>query len=180
MARLYLRGALPACAAALLAAGTTPAWADTDSFYLGPEYTVDGHEVDHFDSSQVRWMKSQALYWRRQEYSGLHKEAGTADYYRKGDLIAAQVKLDYAKIDLQVVKDPVLATRDLEDAMASIKAAEAGASKDELADVKQVTDELDRLKGKIANPPRSKSADQAVEHDLGQAAQVLKHIVERG
>ncbi len=180
MANNYRRLLTMASVTFVLMAGSGLAAAQQVTQGGGDEEDQSAHKVDHADASIRRWMKAQALYWRRQEYSSISSLAGTRDYYRKAELIEAQRHLDYAKVALGIDQAEDEAFDELDKAMALIKQAEDGASKDELTQIGQITKELDRIKGDIKKlPPLNERTGQS-QRDLTGVADALKRLVISG
>jgi len=146
----------------------------------GDEEDQSAHKVDPADASIRRWMKAQALYWRRQEFHSISSLAGTRDYYRKAELIEAQRHLDYAKVALGIDQAEQEAYDELDKAMTLIKSAENGASQDELTQINQITKELDRIKGDIKKLPPLKTRTEQSQQDLTGVANALKRLVMPG
>jgi hypothetical protein len=138
------------------------------------------HPVDRADASIRGWMKAQAQYWRREEYSAISSLAGTKDYYRKAELIEAQRHLDYAKVALGIDQSEQEAFDELDKAMSLIKLAENGASQDELTQINQITMELDRIRGDIKQLPPLKERTEQSRQELTGVANALKRLVIAG
>ena len=180
MANNYRRLLTMASVTLMLTAGSGLAAAQQASQGGGDEEDQNTHQLDHADASIRRWMKAQALYWRREEFSSISSLAGTRDYYRKAELIEAQRHLDYAKVALGMDQSQDEAFDELDRAMTLIKSAESGASQDELTQINQITKELDRIKGDIKKlPPLGKRTEQS-QQDLTGVADALKHLVIKG
>lgn len=146
----------------------------------GNEEDQSTHQVDRADASIRRWMKAQAQYWRRQEYSSISTLAGSKDYYRMANLIEAQRHLDYAKVALGIDESEQEAFDELDKAMSLLKLAENGASQDELTRINQITKELDRIRGDIKKLPPLKKRTKQSRQDLTGVANALKHMVIKG
>ena len=164
----------------MVAAGSGPAAAQPMSQGGGDDEVQNSHHVSRADASIRRWMKAQALYWRRQEFHSIAPLAGTKDYYRKAQLIEAQRHLDYANAALSIDESENEAFDELDKAMSLIKLAETGASQDELTQINQITKELDRIRENIKKlPPLNKRTEQS-QQDLTGVANALKRLVIKG
>ncbi len=180
MANNYRRLLIMASVTFMLSAGSGLAVAQQASQGGGDEEDQSTHHLDHANASIRRWMKAQALYWRRQEFSSISSLAGTRDYYRKAELIEAQRHLDYAKVALGMDQSQDEAFDELDKAMTLIKSAENGASQDELTQINQITKELDRIKGDIKKLPPLNIRTEQSQQELTGVANALKRLVIKG
>lgn len=144
------------------------------------EALPNGRTIDRFDDSIGRWMKSQAQYWRRRQYADIASLHGTKEFYRKSHLINAQLYIQYAKVALEINDNGKQARHDLDHAMALIREGEQGAGKSETTQIKQVTGELDRIKGNIKPASIPSSQIRKDKKDLDGVFIALRHIVEKG
>jgi len=140
----------------------------------------NSHDVDRFDDSIRRWMKSQAVYWRRQQYADIASLQGTKEFYRKSHLINAQLYIQYAKVALGINDNGKQALDDLDHAMSLIKEGEKGAGKSETTQINQLTSEIDRIKGNIKQASSPSVQAQKEKKDLDGVFMALRHIVEKG
>lgn len=168
-------------ALALLTFLAGPAAASTAAHSAPPQAAAaqqaQGYQVDRFDVSIERWRKSQALYWRRQQYAHITPLAGTKAYYRKADLIEAQMHITYAGVDLAINQNVKQALSQLDQAKSLIKSGEKGAGQDELTEIGQVTRELDKIKSEINPEPPIAAHNKDPRKRLLGVALALRHIV---
>lgn len=141
---------------------------------------ANGRHVDKFDDSIRRWMKSQALYWRREQYAGMASLAGTKEWYRKSHLINAQLYIQYANVAVDINDNGKQALDDLNYAESLIKEGERGAGKSETTQINQVTDAIDQVKSEITQSPSAGAGAQKTKSELIGIFKALRHIAEKG
>lgn len=165
---LMVLSMLLAAAAPAHAAGSKPAGAAR----LGHGIYVDG-----FGASIGRWMKAQAVYWRRVQYADIAHLAGTKQWYRESHLIDAQLYVQDAKVALLVDGDLKDARDELSHAESLVKKGEKGADKAQVSRIKQVASTLDGIKGDL---PHSPGQSRKSGRTLAGVFADLRDIVEQG
>lgn len=169
---LFLIGAAPA-----VALGQTGDAEDSNA----TAKVANPYVLDQFDNAIGVWMEAQATYWRREQYADIRSLAGTKAWYSKSDLIDAQLYVQYAKVALVVNGNAKQAQDDLGHAEALVKKGEKGAAKAETAQIKQVTDSMDGIKGEIPKSPATSPAPtRKTDQDLTGVFDALRDIVEKG
>lgn len=173
----YARGLLLALPVLLMNPAPAPAQTtDPGTAYHGPKVYADG-----LGDATGRWMKAQALYWRRVQFADIAHLAGTKQWYRQADLIDAQLYVQDAKVALLIHDNVKQARRALARAEGLLRKGEQGAGKAQASKIKQIAGTVSGIEGDMPHSPAT-SPKQTRKSARAMAGVfiTLRDIVEKG
>lgn len=163
----------------VLLTSTAPAQAQTTApgtAYHGPK--VYG---DDLRDGVGRWMKAQAVYWRRVQFADIAHLAGTKAWYQQAYVIDAQLYVQDAKVALLIDDNVKQARQALDRAKGLLKQGEKGAGKAQASKIKQAAGTISGIEGDMphspaASPKQTRKSAQA----MADVFRTLREIVEKG